>query len=68
MFRYHFPNVDCGLFFYRTEANSGSTLSKFLTKRLLDEGFVFEFNEAIEALNNLCWKEATKSSSSILSH
>jgi uncharacterized protein len=40
---------------------------KVFPERLLDEGFVFEFSGAKEALNNLCRIKARRSSTSILS-
>jgi uncharacterized protein len=57
-----------GAIFIGTETELVLKSRKVFPERLLDEGFVFEFNEANEALNNLCRKEATRSLNSILSH
>jgi uncharacterized protein len=56
-----------GAIFIRTETELVLKSRKVFPKRLLDEGFVFEFNDAKTALNNLCRTEAIKSSSNILS-
>jgi uncharacterized protein (TIGR01777 family) len=47
-----------GAIFIRTETELILKSRKVFPKRLLDEGFVFEFNEAKDALEDLCRKEA----------
>jgi uncharacterized protein (TIGR01777 family) len=47
-----------GAFFVRTETELLLKSRKVFPKRLLDEGFVFEFHDAKNAFEHLCRKEA----------
>lgn len=58
--------LEIGAVFIGTETELILKSRKVFPKRLLDEGFVFEFDEAKKALINLCRKEVKKSLSNIL--
>jgi uncharacterized protein (TIGR01777 family) len=60
--------LEAGAVFIRTETELILKSRKVFPKRLLDEGFVFEFKEANDALDDLCRKEARIKQSSTLSH
>ena len=57
-----------GAVFIGTETELVLKSRKVFPKRLLDEGFVFEFNDPKTALNNLCGRKATRRLNNILSH
>jgi NAD dependent epimerase/dehydratase family enzyme len=57
-----------GAVFIRTETELILKSRKVFPKRLLDEGFVFEFNEAKDALEDLCRNEARIRQSFTLLH
>jgi uncharacterized protein (TIGR01777 family) len=60
--------LELGAVFIRTETELILKSRKVFPKRLLDEGFVFEFNDANVALEDLCRKEARIKRSYTLLH
>jgi len=60
--------LEAGAFLIRTETELVLKSRKVFPKRLLDEGFVFEFHDAKSAFEELCRKEARIRHDSILSH